>query len=333
MRKTIGTNREVAKDVLKELEGKAVRGEYGLKDNRYSLLTLKDAFLRHKRLTLKPRTYGGYKQDLELVLDSLKVDLVSDITPSLLDTFIEARLGCVSERTVNLEVLTLRQMLEYGVNTGLTANNPIADFKPLKVRQKRFRRVLSNGEIDRLLGASNPTYRPVWYCLLTTGIRKSELVSLTWDDIDWCTKEILIQSKDGFSTKTGEIRKIPIVDELYETLKELKGKAASKHVFVNSNGNPLRNHLLTVFKRTVRRAGINQDGLDLHSLRYTFISSLLRGGANPKSVQRLAGHKRMHVTMDIYAKVLPDEERQAIKKLPYATYSGEAKVLLLAQEG
>jgi integrase/recombinase XerD len=204
-----------------------------------------------------------------------------------------------------------------GVKRRIIGSNPISDVKPLKVRQKRFRRILSGEEIDRLLEASSPIYRPVWYCFLTTGLRKNELVNLTWDDIDWESREMLVQAKDGFSTKTEDIRRIPLADGLYEVLKDLETKATSKFVFVNSKGNPLKSHLLTAFKKSLKRAGLNPKGLDLHSLRYTFISSLLRGGANPKVVQRLAGHKRIHITMEIYAQTLPDEERHAIKRLIY----------------
>lgn len=198
---------------------------------------------------------------------------------------------------------------------------------------KKFRRILSDKEIEVLLRASTEIYKPVWYTFLTTGLRKSELVNLTWNDIDWEYRELLIQSKEGFSTKNEETRKIFIVDGLYEILKELKKKSKSKYVFVNFNGNPLKSHLLTRFKTTLKKAGLNEDGLDIHSLRYTFISSLLRGGANPKVVQRLVGHKNIKITMEIYARVLPNEERHAIKKLSYAQFSGDEKVLQLENYG
>ncbi|MDO8136781.1 MAG: hypothetical protein Q6354_03990 [Candidatus Brocadiales bacterium] len=147
-------DRQVALQVLKELEGRAVRGEYGLKDNQYSLADLKDAFLRHKKLALKPSTLEGYRQDLELILNELKLNLVSDLRPSLLDTYIEGRLGQVSERTVNLEVQALKQMLDYGVKTGQIANNPIADWRPLMIRQRRFQAYPRKGGEDRLPEAS-----------------------------------------------------------------------------------------------------------------------------------------------------------------------------------
>ncbi|MDO8137454.1 MAG: site-specific integrase [Candidatus Brocadiales bacterium] len=330
-RKTVAGDRQVALQVLKELEGRAVRGEYGLRDNQYPLVDLKDAFLKHKRLTLKSRTFEGYRQDAELILEKLRVSLVSDITSPLLDTYREGRLGQVSERTVNLEVQTLRQMLEYGVGCGLIGSNPIKDIKPLKVRRRRFRRILSGEEIDRLLQASKPLYRPVWYTALTTGLRKAELVNLTWSDIDWESREILIQAKEGFSTKTEEIRRIPIVDGLYEVLKDLKKRATSQYIFINHLGNPLRNNLLREFKATLKRAGLSSSGLDIHALRYSFISHLIRQGANPKVVQRLAGHKSIQITMNIYAQVLPRDEAHAINKLPYGGCLGKREVEIFTQ--
>lgn len=330
VKKSISGDRQVASQILKELEGRAIRGEYGLKDNHYPLVDLKDNFLRHKRPSLKAKTFEGYHQDLKLILERLKASLVSDITLSLLDTYIEERLSQVSERTVNLEVQTLRQMLNYGVKAGLIGSNPIAHFKPLKVRQRRFRRILSGEEIDRLLQASSPAYRPVWYTFLTTGLRKAELVNLTWDDIDWESREILVQAKEGFSTKTEEIRRIPIVDGLYEVLKDLRG-TAGPHIFVNRLGNPLHNNLLREFKATLKRAGLSSKGLDIHALRYSFISHLIRQGANPKVVQRLAGHKSIQMTMNIYAQVLPQDETQAVSKLPYASLWGREKIAILAR--
>lgn len=331
VKKSISGDRQVALQILKELEGRAIRGEYSLRDNHYPLADLKDNFLRHKRPSLKVKTFEGYHQDLKLILERLKASLVSDITLSLLDTYIAERLSQVSERTLNLEVQTLRQMLNYGVKAGLIGSNPIANFKPLKVRQRRFRRILSGEEIDRLLQAPSPAYRPVWYTFLTTGLRKAELVNLTWEDIDWESKEIKVQSKEGFSTKTGEIRRMPIVDGLYKTLKELKGKSRSQYVFTNSLGNPLRNNLLREFKATLKRAGLSSKGLDIHALRYSFISHLIRQGANPKVVQRLAGHKSIQMTMNIYAQVLPQDETQAVSKLPYASSLwGREKIAILA---
>jgi site-specific recombinase XerD len=77
----------------------------------------------------------------------------------------------------------------------------------------------------------------------------------------------------------------------------------------------------------LKRAGIDRrtfspDGrvlehVDLHSLRRTFATSLIVGGADPKTVQELLGHKTLAMTMKIYAKVRAGTKRQALGRLSY----------------
>jgi integrase len=294
---------------------------------------LKRKYLKHIKLKLKNSTYLGYEQDITLVLDYLDVKEVSDINPLCIDDYIEYRRKSVSDRTINLEVMVLKSMLDKAVEWGLTASNPLEGVKPLKHRQKRFRRALTADEIERLLEASTERYRPVWLCLVTTGFRKAELVNLTWDDIDWDAKVIKVQNKEGFETKTGNIRQVPVADRFYDILKELRSRSESKYVFVTKNGTPLRYNMLTRFRGTLKRAGIDQEGVDIHSLRYTFITHLIRNGANPKVVQRLAGHRSIIVTMNIYADVLPEDERDAIMAVPYGHRVGTKKVIKLKRTG
>jgi Phage integrase family len=56
---------------------------------------------------------------------------------------------------------------------------------------------------------------------------------------------------------------------------------------------------------------------DVHSLRRTFATELIVNGADPKSVQDLLGHKTLTMTMKLYAKVRPQNKRQAVAKLSY----------------
>jgi len=57
--------------------------------------------------------------------------------------------------------------------------------------------------------------------------------------------------------------------------------------------------------------------VDVHSLRRTFATELIVNGADPKSVQELLGHKTLVMTMKLYAKVKPQNKRQAVAKLSY----------------
>ena len=87
-------------------------------------------------------------------------------------------------------------------------------------------------------------------------------------------------------------------------------------VFITKDNNPMKHNLLRNFKATIKRAGIDPAGLDLHALRYTFITHLVMKGVNPKVVQELAGHKSISTTLQIYAQVLPGQSKKAIDQLP-----------------
>ncbi|MHC4278239.1 MAG: tyrosine-type recombinase/integrase [Planctomycetota bacterium] len=330
IKKAVSGDRRVALDVLKELEGRAVRGKHGLTDNRFEIEELKRKYLKHIKLRTKRRTYEGYVQNLNAILSYLDVKLVSEITPSNIDDYEEYRKRSVCDRTINLEVMVLKAMLEKGVKDKLISSNPLQGREYLKYRGKRFKRALTEEEIELLLGASTKRYRPVWLCLITSGLRKSELVHLLWDDVDLKRREIKVQNREDFETKTGDIRVVPMAEKLYQELKDLKPPfARQKHVFVTKDGTPLRNNLLRNFKATVKRADIDPEGVCIHSLRYSFITHLIRSGANPKVVQQLAGHKRVSITLDIYAKVLPEDEKRAIMSVPYWRTDGPIKILRL----
>jgi integrase len=91
---------------------------------------------------------------------------------------------------------------------------------------------------------------------------------------------------------------------------------------------PLRNTgIYTALMASFRRANIpvrTFDGegqplehVDVHSLRRTFATELIVNGADPKSVQELLGHRTLTMTMKLYAKVRPQNKRQAVAKLSY----------------
>jgi integrase len=142
-------------------------------------------------------------------------------------------------------------------------------------------------------------------------------------------------------------RRIPIDDGLWDVFKRQEtGRAtrepsaktrfgqvlselfSDRHVFISSYNTPL--YRTTVYRALLRyclKAGIatetfDAEGLplehvDVHSLRRTFATELIVNGADPKSVQELLGHKTLTMTMKLYAKVRPQNKRQAVAKLFY----------------
>jgi integrase len=177
-------------------------------------------------------------------------------------------------------------------------------------------------------------------------MRRNELACLLFEDIDWDSRELVVQR--GVA-KNHNARRIPIEDGLWEILLRRQreaparqpGQAADEatdarvralfsreHVFVTRLNTPWRHNdtLYANFMRYCRKAGIitreeRADGrivhVDIHGLRRTFATDLFVNRADPKTVQELMGHKTLEMTMNLYAKIHAGTKRSALGRLSY----------------
>ena len=125
--------------------------------------------------------------------------------------------------------------------------------------------------------------------------------------------------------KCGRYEIVRMPEELGDELFRLEAEAKSKYVFCNKLGKQYKNNLLRAFNHCLRRAGIEKrkrEGLgagtvDIHSLRTTYISTLVNMGIDARTVLKLARHRDIKTTMKYYAKVFPKSVRAAVEELPY----------------
>jgi integrase len=178
-------------------------------------------------------------------------------------------------------------------------------------------------------------------------MRKAELGSLTFRDIDWAGRELIVR---GGVAKNHKERRIPIDAGLWEILcrqrdgrherrpgvgqtakiaARIEAAFTREHVFVTKANTTLhhRSNLYHVFRRCCELAGIQTrtldaqgnevEHVDVHSLRRTFATNLIVSGADPETVRQLLGHKTLEMTMKIYTKIHNQTKRQALAKLSY----------------
>jgi integrase len=170
----------------------------------------------------------------------------------------------LKDRTLEARVVALKAMLDWAVEEGIIASNPLARMRALsggksKGRQKwggeaaESARALEAEEVEALLDVSAEPYRAMWLCLLTTGMRRGELVKLRWPQADLFKSRITILAS---TSKTREDRVVPITAELQKALVALRAEALDPegYVFVNEAGRPWRNNLLKRFKRCAEHA-------------------------------------------------------------------------------
>lgn len=211
--------------------------------------------------------------------------------------------GQKAKRTVVHMVSTLRQFFRYAREQGWIESNPMDQVDTPKTGQ-HLPAVLTVAEVDALLavpdvktplGLRNRTILEVLYA---TGLRVSELVNLTLDDLHLDLGLLKILGKGD------KERLIPIGDIAADWLQRylatgrpLLGKQQDPHiVFLNQHGHGLtRQGIWKLIKGWVKAAGIDKT-VSPHTLRHSFATHILENGADLRIVQELLGHADISTT-------------------------------------
>jgi len=212
---------------------------------------------------------------------------------------------------------TLSAFMQYLVYDGLIEGAP--GRLPLPKREKLLPRVMTEGEIERLLdGCGGSEKRSAKKAALALrdramiemaygcGLRASELCSLKSTDVDLAGGVLYIRGKGG------KERLVPYVGAPRSTtqkyLEEARpilvdgegdGRAAKNHdnLFVSANGKPMnRGALWNIVQKRGKRAGIARSRLHPHVLRHSFATHLQRRGMDLRTLQELLGHSSIATT-------------------------------------
>lgn len=229
----------------------------------------------------------------------------------------------LAPKTVAGALVPLGRVLSLALRRGYIQDNPLrrleASERPRV--QRREQRVLTHVEIGKLLTACLPRYRPLIATALYSGMRVSELLGLTWAEIDLDAGLIRVRYQlsrahvDNPARRVrlktqAAVRDIPLLPQLAALLKRHKlaspFSGAGDYIFATSLGTPLgyRNVERRGLKRAAKKAGLESEGrppLRLHDLRHTFASHLIIDlGLDVAQVSRVLGHARPSITLDVY---------------------------------
>ncbi len=217
---------------------------------------------------------------------------LSEITPRDVDDYKEIRITDVAPATVNRELEVLRHLFNLAERwKQFFGKNPVSQAGLLPLNNQ-VERILTPEEEERLLACSSPHLRAILICALNTAMRKGEIISLKWSNVDLENNVITLEHTNTKSKKT---RRIPINFKLRKLLLELKLKSAGReHVFLNSDGKPYMRHdsLNRAFEGACRRANIK--GLRFHDLRHTAATRMVEEGVGIDKVSKILGHSTLN---------------------------------------
>ena len=219
----------------------------------------------------------------------------------------------VTQRTVNYELQVLHTFFRWAITSNQLLTNPASVVERLRIPKRALPKFLTVDELKKLLEACTDRERRLFMTILLTGMRKGEIVHLTWPDVSFELGVIFIQEKPdlNWKPKTDE-RVIPMSPPLRDILSiQYDTRLNDRFVFPNKTGNR-DTHILDKMRKVCRRAGIKI--ATVHALRHSFGAHLRMAGVSLADIGDLLGHKDL-ATTQIYAKVHQEHLRGAISKL------------------
>lgn len=288
-------------------------------------------WLEIAKSTIAITTYSSYDGLLKssiLPWFRKKDILLTQLTAKHIQDFYTAQLKRVKPNTVIHYHAIIHRALKYAVKTDLIPTNP-AD-KVDRPKKNSFQpSFYDRDEINRLFEAAEGNIAEVPVKLAAFyGLRKSEVLGLKWDAIDFdhnvitirhtvsgCTLEgkYTVIAKDTTKTKSSR-RTLPLTPPVRELLVKLRDEQAENrrlcgncyckdyegYICINQVGRLLSPHFLTdQFEMIMKEAGLRQ--IRFHDLRHSSASLLLANGVPLKNIQEWLGHSDFSTTANIYA--------------------------------
>ena len=235
---------------------------------------------------------------------------IHTLTVEVLDQYRGHRRGeGVGPATINREMATLKHTLSKAVEWKLlrkAAREELTAIRKYQEPDGRLRYLSGPAEADRLLQACDDSIRPIVLTAIHTGMRKGELLGLTWDAVDMAHGFIRLRQ-----TKNGKARALPLNETLWALFSCLRTRQDVPWVFHDAQGHRYKD-VRHLFDQACEEAGLTD--FHFHDLRHTFASWLVMKGVPLATVSTLLGHTSPTMTLR-YAHLSPKHLTSAVRVL------------------
>jgi integrase len=332
-----------ARDQAKQILGDAAVGIYPESQRQSSSITLhqylEGEYSQWRLLNRKNAQADLARVKVNFLQGFGKLPL-QGITPLLIEKWRSKKLSKGTKpATVNRDINILKSALAKAVEWGFIESNPLTTFKPVKVDKLAKVRYLDKEEIERLrrvldereasliegrrsanewrrdreypeLPADSLDYmRSLILLSINTGLRRGEILSLTWENV---VLDMAVLTVVGDTAKSGKTRHIPLNAEALNILREWRQRTLSQRfVFSGKDGEKLKS-VKKAWTRILKLAQIKK--FRWHDLRHHFASRLAMGGVDLNTIRELLGHSDIQMTLR-YAHLAPQHKAKAVAVL------------------
>ena len=292
-----------------------------------SLSAFVDYITLEKRFS--PHTINAYRKDLESFASYTKLhyqlsNLAKVEYPIIRDWIVHLSSTGIKSQSINRKCSTLKSYFKFLQKLGEIDQSPMQFHRQLKttpkfvvpLTEKEFRAVIEMYDHSHFEGSRDALILELLY---TTGMRRSELLSLTLNAIDRNKRQLQVIGKRN---KTRIIPLLPKVisqiDGYLAHRNQIEKAKYSNRLFVNQRGKGLNTSYIYKCVTTYLAKVSTKEKVSPHVLRHTFATHLLNRGADINSIKEILGHKSLSSTQ-IYAKVhIPKMKQEYITAHPRA---------------
>ncbi len=300
-------------------------------------MELMRSYMRYLKLerNFSKNTLDAYHHDVDLLFHYLEKQqlAVTDVQLEHLETFAAWVMDCgvVGMSSLARILSGVKSFFRFLTLDGILPTDP-SELLETPRRGLHLPEVLTTEEVDRMensLDESKPETqrnRAIIETMFSCGLRVSELVNLCWSDIYAEEEFIRVRGKGD------KERLVPISRRALEEINKwnldrntLKIKPGEQdYVFLNRRGSHLtRTMILIMIKRAAADAGIKKT-VSPHTLRHSFATALLKGGADLRAIQEMLGHESIGTT-EIYTHLDTSDLRREIMEHHPRNIAWEAK--------
>lgn len=253
-----------------------------------------------------PGSMDLYRRNVERLLTSVP----PPITTIAIEGYIASRRERgLSPTALKNDLKAAKSFFAFLYERDIIASDPTVKLRPPKIVRKE-KLCPTAGEMAKFLAvlavAKNPKAKLMMGLFINTGIRFTEMATLTWEKVNLEVRAITVIGKGN------KVRTVPIAPALRDFLAQVhNGHADSELLFPTESrkGKWDNSDANRMIARLCRRAGIKR--YSCHQFRHYFATYTLKAGARVKVVQELLGHAQAATTLDFYDHTTEEEVRKA----------------------
>lgn len=294
-------------------------------------------FTNVAELKLRYNTIRSYRTTAKVHINKDLGNInIEKITPKMLQEYFTKKSNECNSGTIAIAKKVLNSTFKLAVKHRVIKSNPMNSIESSVVKKESASVFLTKEEINTVIAEVKESeyYLPILIAI-HTGMRRGEILGLTWEDVDLDSNTVDINKQlhyrkggcftlDSTKTKSSN-RKLLIPDYLANEL-ELAKKVQDEHkayydknyytthnfVCCKEDGSPFIPDYLSNFTTKLSKdLGIN---FKFHDLRHSHASLLLEADVNIKVIQERLGHSKINTTLDVYSHVSQKLERESIDK-------------------